>query len=489
MPPRPSIRQRAANAWRVLRWGLPPRRALQRGMPDEHKAAPFIWPDWRTGQLQWQLVDYQTYATEGFNINSIIYSAIMYKVRSASQVPLRAYIGDVDNPDPLPEDHPLSKLAARPNPHQSLSEFQGQGEAYLNIAGNAFVLMDRPQGGGLPEAMYGLRPDRVFIIPGRKGKRSVIGYVYVPEGKSGLREGLPILPQDMAHVKYPNPLDPLEGMGYGQSPMSAMAYSADVDNDATRYLKKFFEQGTMQPGILKSSTPLDEATIARIRERWSEVYGGWSNWDEIGILDNVMDYQRLTPTFEEMSFHNIDARDESRMLGPFGVPGILIGTRLGLERSTYSNYETARRTFWEDTMIPELRMFETEYQYYLQGDDGSFVAYDFSGVPALRTDVPALAGAAHQLWQMGVPADVALATAGLDVEAIPGGDRSYVPLGMMATGSMGATPALPPGTTPALPPPPQPEDGGATGAAEAEEDEREEEGAKKAPRPLARPRD
>lgn len=484
MPTRPSLRTRARNAVRVLRWGLPRRRSLQRA-PEERKAAPFIWPDWRMGQLQWQLVDYQTYASEGFNINAIIYSAIMYKVRSVEQVPLRAYTGDRDNPDPLPEDHPLSKLVARPNPHQSFAELQGQAEVYKNISGNIYVLMDRPRGGGLPVAMYGLRPDRVFIIPDRKGGRGVIGYIYVPEGKSGLREGVPILPQNMAHVKYPNPLDPLEGMGYGQSPMSSMAYSVDVDNSATRFLKQFFEHGTMQPGILKSSTPLDETTIARIRERWKEVYGGWSNWDEIGILDNVMDYQRLTPTFDEMSFEKIDARDESRILGPFGVPGILIGTRLGLERAIRANAKELRRIFWEDTMIPELHKTEVEYQYYLQGDDGSFVAYDYSRVPALRIDVPALAGAAHQLWQMGVPADVALAAAGLDVEAIPHGGTSYVPLGMMRSGSMDAAPAPLPS--------PQLEDGGtddgADGAAEAEEDDREEEGAKKAPRLLARPRD
>jgi hypothetical protein len=61
----------------------------------------------------------------------------------------------------------------------------------------------------------------------------------------------------------------------------------------------------------------------------------------------------------------------------------LIESRPELVSSTYNNKEADWTMFWQSTMTPELLWFETEYQYYLQGDGTDFVKFDFSGVPAL----------------------------------------------------------------------------------------------------------
>ncbi|NIQ89325.1 MAG: phage portal protein [Deltaproteobacteria bacterium] len=396
---RPGIVQRARVALDIFRHGVPSPVAMN--FDAESKAAPFIWPDWRLGKPQWKLIDYAAYVEEGFNLNTVIYSSIMYKVRSMTIAPLRAWEGDLENKEQLDVSHPLAQLVNRPNPHQSWPEFQGQGVVYLNISGNNFTLLDRPRQNALPEAMYNMRPDRVFIVPGRTedGTYTVLGYIYVPEGKAAfgqmtgqerlelLREGaiLPIMPQDMMHVKLPNPGDPLEGMGEGLSPISPMARSADVDNAVTHFLKLFFDRGVMVPGLLSSDNPLRENDIARFKQRWKEAYGGYQRWaEEIIVADRGIKYQRLGLTFDEMGFDGIDERDESRITGPFGVPPILIGARVGLKHATYSNYGEARRAFWQDTMVPESKLFEAEYQYYLQSKDGAFVAYDYGDVPALQ---------------------------------------------------------------------------------------------------------
>jgi len=405
----------------------------------EQKASPLAWPAWREGKPEWHLTDYQSYLNEGFARNSLIYSAIAYKARSSLAAPLRAYVGDPDNPEPVPPGHPLAKLLHRPNPAQSGAEFGQLNTVYLNLAGQCFVHLDRGNSGGVPRAMRSLRPDRVHIIPAAGG---VGGYLYVPEGQT-VGSGIPLLPQDVLHIKLPNPGDPLEGCGYGFSPLSAIAQSGDVDNQVTTFLKVFFQQGTMVSTVLNFDVPLDEATIARIRERWKEIYGGAANWHEVGVLDQGGKAQRLGMTFAEMGFEQLDDRNESRILAPFGVPGILIGSRSGLARSTYSNFLTARTAFWEDTFVPELRGFEVEYQYAVGGSaDGAFPAYDLSRVPGLQKDVPKLVEAANKLWSMGVPANVALQTVGLRVEAIPGGETGYLPVTLAPVGA--AAPAAKP---------------------------------------------
>jgi hypothetical protein len=135
-----------------------------------------------------------------------------------------------------------------------------------------------------------------------------------------------------------------------------------------------------------------------------------------------------------MGFEAIDERNESRILGPFGVPPILIGTRTGLIRSTYSNYEQARGAYWDDTAVPELQLFESEFQYFLRTDDGGFVAYDKSKVPALQQNVPDLIDAAFKMWQMGTSSNQAFAAVGLKVADIPGGDIGYISKNVVPVG-------------------------------------------------------
>ena len=79
---KPSVIQRAKLAIDVFRNGF--------SRPHDYKAArtPFLWPAWREGVPQWHLIDLQSYIQEGFNTNSLIYSALMYKVRAASIAPL-----------------------------------------------------------------------------------------------------------------------------------------------------------------------------------------------------------------------------------------------------------------------------------------------------------------------------------------------------------------------------------------------------------------
>jgi len=367
--------------------------------PAGRKVAPFLWPAYVDEQPQWHITDYSAYVNEGFNLNTLIYSAIMYKARAQIAAPLRAYTGDARDPELLPPDDPLSRLVDRPNPHQSMVEHRQQAICYINISGDNFTLLDRPRPTAPAEALYNLRPDRVLILPGKEdGQSTIRGYVYVPEGKNAFsrangstraqmvdeERAVLIAPADMIHTKFPNPFDPLEGMGYGLSPISPLARSADVDNSITHFLKLFFDNGVMLPGVLSSDQPLDNTTISKVKENWKEMYGGYYRWaEEIGVLERGTTYQRIGLAFDEMGFEAQDERNESRILGPFGVPPILIGSRLGLSRATYANYREARQAFWEDTMVPENALFEVDYQYYLNDGD-KFVAFDYAEVPAFQ---------------------------------------------------------------------------------------------------------
>jgi len=464
---RPTFWQRVRLATRLLRGDGLPRRTF------DTKQAPksvLLWPDFRTGQPIWATGDYADYAHEGFELNTLIYSAIMYKVRAQMAAPLRAYEGDVDAPTPLKANHPLQQLVDRPNLYMSWPEFQGLNTVYLNLAGECFIALIRPRIGGMPERMIPIRPDRVFPIPGPKG--TLKGYFYCPENVNPAN-GIPMAAEDVIHIKLPNPLDPLEGLGRGLSPLACMAYSASVDNMITEFLYSFFKHGAMPVGLLRFNVPLQQEEADRVKERWHELHGGYDKWSDVAVMDNAGEYQRVGLTFEEMGFLGIDERNESRILGPFGVPPILIGSRIGLAHATYSNADEARQAFWQDTFKPEMTMCELEYRYYLQGDRGEFVAFDYSEVPALQRDLVPAIGAWSQMVDRGVPKNVAAGVLKIPLPALPDDDVGYMSPMLQPVGAEPPAPALP--AVPALPAPKPDTEDTEQGAAEAEEQEEETE--------------
>jgi len=381
----------------------------------ESKELPFAWPDLSKEEPLWHIADLSTCYQEGFNTNSLIYSAIMYKVRATITAPLRAYSGTEDDAVKLGPEDPLTQRLRNPNPRQSWTEFHSRNVVFLNIAGNVYIYIDPVSG-----EMYSLNPDRMYIIPNADEIADLKGFLYVEEGKP-VEAGIPILPADMLHIKLPNPADPLEGMGYGLSPISAAAQSTDVDNMVTKFLNLFFKKGGMLTGVLQFEVPLKDDVVDTILERWEKKYGGFENW-KVGVLDRGAKYNRVGLTFEEMGFGEIDARSETRILGPFGIAPILIGAKIGLERSTYSNYEAARQAVWEDTLVPELELFQIEYQTRFN-EPGRFVKFDYSGVPALQRALPRQISAAFTLVQMRVPPNQALRAVGLSIGPIPDGDK------------------------------------------------------------------
>lgn len=471
----PTFAERIKHALHVFRHGYPSEELrLARRFPQHTRAAPYRWPDYIVDNPALADIDayYDSWVNEGYEGNSLIYSALMYKMRSVTQAPMRAYLADGKL---APPEHPLAQLAARPNPYMSGKQFMMYGTGYLSLAGNFYYMLDRDTDGSVT-ALWPMRPDRVKILAKMSGPTAeLVGYLYVPQGK-GARGGIPMLHQDVGHVRLPNLKDPLEGLGAGTSPILPLAMSGDVDNAISRYLREFFKRGTMLAGVLTFDFELDDEQVARVKQRWQEQYGGVENWDEIGVLDVNAKYQQLGMGFNEMGFEALDERTEGRILGPFGVPPILVGSRMGLMRSTYSNYKEARAAFWEDTMLFEIGLHEDEMRHYVQTDDGAYIKADHSDVPALQRNTSELVQSWAALMDRGVPSATAAETVGLDLPAYAGDQVGFIPAGWQPfstslDGDGNPATALPdPAMEPGENNPDQP-------ASEATEEEREERGA------------
>lgn len=381
---------------------------------------------------QWQLLNYQSYAQEGFAENAVIYAAIMYKAKAIAQSPVRAYSGELDQRELLDRTHPLSLLARRPNPFQSGTQLMQLNTVYLNLAGNVYMVIDRDRPGSEIRGIYSLRPDRVRLVP--NDDKTLMNYAYMPDGYTF--ETAIIIPNDnMMHIKFPNPHDEFEGMGYGLSPVSPAARPADVDNLMTTFLNVLFKSGMMPLSAISFDTKVDPDEANEVRDRLIKEYGGSNQWGVPIVMGSGAKFMPMTPTLKDMGFETVDSRDVARILAPFGVSGMLLG--LQMENSTFSNFDQAEESFWRMTMLTEQGMYDAELNERI-GDplDDEFLAFDNSGITALQADVNMQADSYTKMVTHGIPPNEAASQVGLKIPHMEFGDISYFPIGLVPMGQV-----------------------------------------------------
>lgn len=407
------------------------------GVPQDSKAhgtstQPFIISRGQGHIPQWASTNYRAYVEEGFAQNAVIYASLMYKAKAIALSEVRAYEGSIDDRTLLDPTNPLQMLARRPNHFQSFTELMMLNTVYLNLAGNVFMAIDRDSAGSDIRAIYTLRPDRMRIVPSEDGAH--VDYAYIPDGMS-IDNAVIILAENMMHIKFPNPLDPLEGMGHGLSPMSAGARSADVDNLMTDFLNILFRSGMMPQSAITFDTSVDDDEAREIRDRIQREYGGSENWGLPLVMGAGAKYIPMTPTLRDMEFGALDGRNEKRILAPFGVPGMLIGFQM--ENSTFSNFDQAATDFWQTTMLPEQGLYADEFDSQISDpSSGEFLAFDNATIPALQDDINMQSQTYGTLVQWGIPPNEAARQAGLKIPEMEFGDISYLPIGHVPMGQV-----------------------------------------------------
>lgn len=330
------------------------------------------------GAPQYPAADYAGNARAGYEKSDIVYACIMERATTAPQAVLRVYDADGEE---VP-DHPLRAVVARPNPLMSEFELFELTIIHLDLAGNAFWEKVRDRTGRVVE-LWPLRPDRVEIIP--SPRRGVGGYVY----RLGA-ETYTYPAEDIVHFKYPAPLNDFWGM----PPLRAALRQIATDNEGTDLTKLLLQNRAIPGVVITTQQALDEATTRRLTARWRERFGGNRRGDP-AFLQAGMDIKTVGLNMQDLAFPDLRNVAESRICGVFGVPPILISAKVGLDRSTFANYEEARRSFWEETISTLHRRLADRIAADL------LIEWDATGTLSVRWDtsgVTALAEYQARTW-------------------------------------------------------------------------------------------
>lgn len=322
-------------------------------------------------------------ATNSYRLNELAYACIRKRYTAIGEPGLAIWDGDPDDPATNRlDDHPAKLLLKQPNDFMSESMFWQATELYLDVAGYAIWEIEFNK---LHEPMhlYPMRPDWCSF---RRGPDKLLQYVrYQPYG-------LPYADVPVERLVVFMDLDPI---WQGLRPVGRAAValrSTTSDNAATDFLTLFFQRGAQVAGLLSTEQSLQDAEARRIREQWREAHGGYQNWTDVAVVGAGTKFQQVGVNFKDMDFANIDGRDEARVCMVFDVPPILLGAKVGLSASTYSNYREARMAWYEESIQPAWAHYAGVIERQLLPHYGENLAasFDVRHVKALQEDRTAM---------------------------------------------------------------------------------------------------
>lgn len=318
---------------------------------------------------------FEVFTKDGYTRNELIFACINRTANAAASIKMLA-----KNKKSGAEiaDSAFRILMARPNPLMSEFSFWHFTIVMLLICGKCYWQKVRDSKGNVI-ALWPMRPDWIQAVPGKK--EFISGYFY---GRyESERVFLPF--NDVVDFQYYDPRNLYNAI----SPTAVAARAGDSDNKATDFIALFWERGAVPQSILTSKLKLTASDIVDIRKAWQARYGGFENWvGAPAVLDMDATFQAIGMSFKDMDFEKLDARNETRICMIFDIPPIIVGAKVGLDRSTFSNYAEARTAWWEDSLVPRFKMLADEINIDLVPDFGENIIaeWDFSEVSALQED-------------------------------------------------------------------------------------------------------
>lgn len=383
-------------------------------------------PQWQVGRPTWPDRGLDQYRA-AFETLPTVHACVEVRSRAVSAASVRVVRRQPDGQEePLP-DHPLRRLLRAPNPRTSETEFLAQVSVFMDVAG--FALVEKVRGrAGVVSELWHLRPDWATPVYRSDG---LVDWRYRVPG----RQELTLAAEDVVLVTGGTTATLA---ATGQSPIAVAFREVGIETSATDFLKAFFERGGVPQVALVSPEPIeDQARADAIKERWRQAYGGAANWANVGLLTGGLDVRQLGLDIEKMAYPELRRMLEARVCQVFGVPPVVVGAQVGLDASTYSNYETARRTFYQDTVVPLWARIDGALTRSLlpemETDAAVEIAFDLSDIPALQEDIaPAWVRAQGALAAGLITLNQAQAEVGLAGFG-PDGDVLYVPAMVVPT--------------------------------------------------------
>ena len=279
-----------------------------------------------------------------------VYACVRLLAETIAGLPLHLfkYSDKTGNGKERAVDHPLYKLLYRqPNPEMTSFSFRETLMTHLLLYGNAYAQIVR-DGKNTILGLYPLLPENVEVDRNEKGDIYYIYHAYTDEVPGEQNKDILFRRDEIFHVP---------GLGFnglvGFSPIAMMKNSLGTTIAVEKYGSAFFKNGAQPSGVLEHPGVLKNPE--RIRENWSQVYGGPGNAHKVAVLEEGMQYKAISLPPEDSQFLSTRQFGVEEICRIFRVPPHMVQD---LEHATFSNIEHQSIDFVVHTLTPWMVRFE-----------------------------------------------------------------------------------------------------------------------------------
>ena len=277
-----------------------------------------------------------------------VYACVRLLADSVAQLPLFLYKDEEDGRSSKAVKHPLYKILYRqPNPEMTSFSFREVMMTHLLLWGNAYAQIVR-DGKNNIIGLYPLLPENVEVDRGENGKLFYTYHAYTDEVPNMKNNDIVFRREEILHVV---------GLGFnglvGFSPIAMMKNVLGATIAVEKYGRVFFKNGAQPMGVLEHLGVLKNPE--KIRQNWTEVYGGASKAHSVAVLEEGMSYKPISLPPEDSQFLSTREFDVEEICRIIRVPPHMVQS---LKRSTFSNIEHQSVDFVVHTLDPWLLRIE-----------------------------------------------------------------------------------------------------------------------------------
>lgn len=315
------------------------------------------------------------------------------------------------------KEHQILELFKKPNDYQTFDEILQRILFFLDLGGNAYLVKNRDRIDRVVSLSL-FRPDLVTVNV-RGGK--IISFL-IRAGNEVIEKEV----KDVIHFRTSNPLSEVTGTPL----VLACGFEIDLLNTLNQYLKSISKNMMLPPGIFSIEEELTPDEFERAKEEIKAKYAGVKNAGEALFVSGKISFQKLSMSLDELSIGSLREELESSICSVFGVPPVVIGAAVGLRNSPWSKYEEARKSFYQETMMPIWKYIERKLNVELVSEyDGELhLSFDLSKIEALQENELQKVEMIEKLKDV---LTINERRALIAKEPIPGGDVIYLPLSVV----------------------------------------------------------
>jgi|TARA_R110002050_G_scaffold12441_3_gene40935 HK97 family phage portal protein len=369
----------------------------------------------------WNPENDSTYIEKGYQYNTTIYSIVNLIAKTAATIPFQIY--EIKNENELKRykamtsgiangsalhkaevlrkhaleevaDTELHDLLSRPNPAQSYNAWIQEIIAFGKLTGNRYI--------------YGLKPDtgankgkfkELYVLPSQKVEINS-GGIFDPVKSYSLDYNgqYKMAAEDICHIKDFNPY--YDGTGshlYGMSPLKAGLRSLDTNNEAVSTGAKYLQNQTARGVLMSDEGDINEVQAQQLKEKFKQNYQGSNNAGDIVITPKKLSWINFGMSASDLSLieqYNASIKD---LCNIYSVPAQLLNNT---ESSTYNNMVEAKKTLYQNAVIPELNKIKDELNRWLVPAYGEnlYIDFDYSSISEMQEEMDKVVNQMSQAW-------------------------------------------------------------------------------------------